>query len=58
MNESKLKGVESANVLQKEEMRLITGGKEEPKFHCTCTGKDGITVAKDVSSIQECWNLC
>lgn len=56
IDKSKLEG---SKILKPEEMMQIHGGlMQEASFHCSCTGADGKTVEKEVSSIEECWNLC
>lgn len=56
---NKLNGIGNGIVLQKEEMKFICGGKTaQAKFHCSCTGEDGVTHESEQESIEDCWESC
>lgn len=56
---NKSKDVKNAMVLQKEEMKFICGGKAaQARFHCSCTGADGVTHESEQESIEGCWESC
>lgn len=46
--------MENFKKLDRAEMQKVLGGN----FPCTCTGADGATRTQDVSTVQECWDLC